>query len=205
MAVRTANARWEGALREGRGTMALGSGAFEGQYSYSSRFEEGTGTNPEELIGAAHAGCFSMALAHALAEAGHEASRVETNARVQLEPTDSGPTINWPSAKPANVPVRVSCTTDEDTERSSAILGSAGRYMSIVSGPSATMTPSTTIIRVRLGVLTSTAGDIAMQVVSTLNQYFLPEPPAVTGITELSILLAAAAGTTSPGRSLINR
>jgi hypothetical protein len=67
------------------------------------------------------------------------------------------------------------------------------------------MTPSTTIIRVRLGVLTSTAGDIAMQVVSTLNQYFLPEPPAVTGITELSILLAAAAGTTSPGRSLINR
>ena len=93
MAVRTANARWEGALREGRGTMALGSGAFEGQYSYSSRFEEGTGTNPEELIGAAHAGCFSMALAHALAEAGHEASRVETNARVHLEPTDNGPTI----------------------------------------------------------------------------------------------------------------
>jgi hypothetical protein len=67
------------------------------------------------------------------------------------------------------------------------------------------MTPSTTIIRVRLGVLTSTAGDIAMQVVSTLNQSFLPEPAAVTGITELSIRLAAAAGTTSPGRSLANR
>jgi hypothetical protein len=67
------------------------------------------------------------------------------------------------------------------------------------------MTPSTTIIRVRLGVLTSTARDIAMQVVSTLNQYFLPGSPAVTGITELSVLLAAAAGTTSPGRSLINR
>jgi osmotically inducible protein OsmC len=73
--------------------MALGSGAFEGQYSYSSRFEEGTGTNPEELIGAAHAGCFSMALAHILAEAGHEATRVETTARVTLEPTESGPTI----------------------------------------------------------------------------------------------------------------
>jgi hypothetical protein len=67
------------------------------------------------------------------------------------------------------------------------------------------MTPSTTIIRVRLGVLTSAAGDIAMQVVSTLNQYFLPESPAVISITELSVLLAAAAGTTSPGRSLINR
>jgi len=93
MAVRTANARWEGALQSGSGTMALGSGAFEGQYSYSSRFEEGTGTNPEELIGAAHAGCFSMALAHMLAEAGHEATRVETNARVTLEPTESGPTI----------------------------------------------------------------------------------------------------------------
>jgi lipoyl-dependent peroxiredoxin len=93
MAVRTANARWEGALRDGSGTMAFGSGAFEGQYSYSSRFEEGTGTNPEELIGAAHAGCFSMALAHALAEAGHVANRVETNARVYLEPTESGPTI----------------------------------------------------------------------------------------------------------------
>jgi hypothetical protein len=67
------------------------------------------------------------------------------------------------------------------------------------------MTPSTTIIRVRLGVLTSTAGDIAMQVVSTLNQYFLPGSPAVTGITESTILLAPAAGTTSPRRSLINR
>src|SRR4051794_14130223 len=93
MAVRTASAQWEGALQSGSGTMALGSGAFEGQYSYSSRFEDGTGTNPEELIGAAHAGCFSMALAHMLAEAGHEATRVETNARVTLRPTDDGPTI----------------------------------------------------------------------------------------------------------------
>src|SRR3954470_18247776 len=69
MAVRTSIAKWEGALKDGHGTMSLGSGAFEGQYSFSSRFEEGTGTNPEELIGAAHAGCFSMAFANILAEA----------------------------------------------------------------------------------------------------------------------------------------
>lgn len=67
MMVRTANAVWEGSLREGKGTVKLGSGAFEGAYSFSSRFEEGQGTNPEELIGAAHAGCFSMALAAGLA------------------------------------------------------------------------------------------------------------------------------------------
>jgi lipoyl-dependent peroxiredoxin len=88
MAVRTANARWEGALRDGSGTMALGSGAFEGQYSFGSRFENGAGTNPEELIGAAHAGCFSMALADTLAEAGHEPRRIETSARVYLEPVE---------------------------------------------------------------------------------------------------------------------
>ncbi|MCA1846697.1 MAG: OsmC family peroxiredoxin, partial [Actinobacteria bacterium] len=62
MPARTANARWEGGLKDGKGNMRLGGGAFEGQYSFSSRFEEGAGTNPEELIAAAHAGCFSMAL-----------------------------------------------------------------------------------------------------------------------------------------------
>ena len=66
MAVRTAHAEWVGALEDGSGKMALGSGAFEGQFSYASRFEEGTGTNPEELIGAAHAGGFSMAFANTL-------------------------------------------------------------------------------------------------------------------------------------------
>ena len=86
MAVRSAIARWEGDLRGGGGTMALGSGAFEGRYSFRSRFEDGTGTNPEELIGAAHAGCFSMALANMLAEAGHTANRIETRARVHFEP-----------------------------------------------------------------------------------------------------------------------
>jgi osmotically inducible protein OsmC len=90
MAVRTANARWEGALKGGSGTLALGSGAFQGQYSFSSRFEEGNGTNPEELIGAAHAGCFSMAFANILAQAGHEPQRIETTARVHFEPVDDG-------------------------------------------------------------------------------------------------------------------
>lgn len=93
MAVRTANAEWVGALQDGSGKMAFGSGAFEGQFSYASRFEEGTGTNPEELIGAAHAGCFSMSLANLIATAGHDVQRVETTARVHLEPAAEGPSI----------------------------------------------------------------------------------------------------------------
>jgi lipoyl-dependent peroxiredoxin len=93
MAVRTANAEWVGALQDGSGKMAFGSGAFEGQYSYASRFEEGTGTNPEELLGAAHAGCFSMAFANALATAGHDPQRVETTSRVHLVPAEEGPSI----------------------------------------------------------------------------------------------------------------
>jgi osmotically inducible protein OsmC len=94
MSVRAAHARWEGDLRQGKGSMRLGSGAFEGQYSFASRFEEGTGTNPEELIGAAHAGCFSMAFSNMLAEAGHVPTRIETKARVHLEPVDGKPTIS---------------------------------------------------------------------------------------------------------------
>ena len=90
MPARTANAKWEGSLQEGRGTMRLGSGAFEGQYSFSSRFEEGAGTNPEELIGAAHAGCFSMAFAAGLGRAGFQPKRVETAAKVHLGKTDAG-------------------------------------------------------------------------------------------------------------------
>jgi lipoyl-dependent peroxiredoxin len=90
MPARTANARWEGGLQDGKGTMRLGSGAFEGQYSFSSRFEEGTGTNPEELIGAAHAGCFSMALSGGLGRAGYNPNSIETTARVHLEKGESG-------------------------------------------------------------------------------------------------------------------
>mgnify|MGYP006300660501 FL=1 len=85
MPVRHADATWEGPLREGTGSLALGSGAFEGAYSFQSRFEEGSGTNPEELIGAAHAGCFSMALANALAGDGYDPQRVHTEAAVHLD------------------------------------------------------------------------------------------------------------------------
>jgi lipoyl-dependent peroxiredoxin len=90
MPVRTAEAQWKGSLQEGSGTMRLGSGAFEGPYSFASRFENGSGTNPEELIGAAHAGCFSMALSGALSRAGHAPTRVHTSARVHIERGDAG-------------------------------------------------------------------------------------------------------------------
>ena len=84
MAVRTADAVWEGTLKEGKGKMKFGGGAFEGNYSYSSRFESGPGTNPEELLGAAHAGCFSMALSSGLVKAGFTPTRIQTTARVTL-------------------------------------------------------------------------------------------------------------------------
>ena len=90
MPVRTADARWEGALQDGHGSMKLGSGAFQGQYSYGSRFEEGTGTNPEELIGAAHAGCFSMFLSGVLGNAGHVPEEIATTARVHLDKAGEG-------------------------------------------------------------------------------------------------------------------
>jgi lipoyl-dependent peroxiredoxin len=90
MPARTASARWEGGLQQGSGTVRLGSGAFEGPYSFSSRFEDGTGTNPEELIGAAHAGCFSMALAAALERAGTPVTSVDTTADVHLERGEGG-------------------------------------------------------------------------------------------------------------------
>jgi len=94
MPLRTAQAVWEGNLVKGKGTMSLGSGLFEGRYSYSSRFEEGTGTNPEELIGAAHAGCFSMALAHNLDQAGFSPESITTKATVNLLKTPDGFKIN---------------------------------------------------------------------------------------------------------------
>lgn len=87
---RTAEARWNGGIMKGNGTMRLGSGAYEGKYSFGSRFEEAPGTNPEELIGAAHAGCFSMALSGALGKAGHDPQRVETRAVVHLQKQDAG-------------------------------------------------------------------------------------------------------------------
>jgi osmotically inducible protein OsmC len=94
MPVRKADAVWEGGLKEGHGQVTLGSGAFSGAYSFASRFVDGKGTNPEELIAAAHAGCFSMALSAALERAGHPAKRVATTASVHLEMGSDGPRIN---------------------------------------------------------------------------------------------------------------
>ena len=94
MAARTANARWEGNISEGGGRMSLGSGAFEGAYSFQSRFGEGeNGTNPEELIAAAHAGCFTMALTLVLEQAGTPADSLQTQGRATLRNLDGVPTI----------------------------------------------------------------------------------------------------------------
>ena len=90
MPVRTATAAWEGGLKDGSGTMRLGSGAYEGKYSFGSRFEEAPGTNPEELIAAAHAGCFSMALSAGLGKAGLSSRRVATTAKVHLGMVEGG-------------------------------------------------------------------------------------------------------------------
>lgn len=90
MAVRKANATWEGGLKSGKGNVKLGSGAFQGNYSFRSRFEEGEGTNPEELIGAAHAGCFSMAFSANLEKAGFSPKSVQTEAEVYLEKAGEG-------------------------------------------------------------------------------------------------------------------
>ncbi|MEA2125934.1 MAG: lipoyl-dependent peroxiredoxin [Solirubrobacteraceae bacterium] len=93
MARNTANAKWIGSLKEGLGHIALGNGAFEGQFSFRSRFEDGDGTNPEELIAAAIAGCFSMQFSAFLHNDGIESESVETSAQVELRPVDGTPTI----------------------------------------------------------------------------------------------------------------
>jgi osmotically inducible protein OsmC len=90
MIKRTANAIWQGDLKNGHGKLALGSGAFEGKYSFTSRFEDGQGTNPEELIGAAHAGCFSMSLSSGLTKAGYVVDEIRTEAIVSMEKGESG-------------------------------------------------------------------------------------------------------------------
>jgi osmotically inducible protein OsmC len=93
MATRNGSAEWRGDLKGGDGDLTVGDGVFKGAYSFSSRFEEGEGTNPEELIAGAHAACFSMALANVMAEHGHPAETVRTVARVHLRQADAGPTI----------------------------------------------------------------------------------------------------------------
>lgn len=90
MATRTAHARWEGTIKEGKGQVELGSGAFKGAYSFASRFEEGKGTNPEELIGAAHAACFAMALSLILGNAGAKPDYIDATAHVTVAPQPGG-------------------------------------------------------------------------------------------------------------------
>src|SRR5947208_285280 len=90
MPTRSANAVWEGDLKSGKGRMKFDGGAFEGNYSFASRFEEGKGTNPEELIAAAHAGCFSMAFSNELAKAGFPPKKVQTVAKATLEKVGEG-------------------------------------------------------------------------------------------------------------------
>lgn len=93
MPTRQSTAIWKGNLKEGKGTIKLGSGAWEGQYSFTSRFENGTGTNPEELVAAAHAGCFSMALSLELGKVGITPDSIQTTAKVNLEKQGEGFTI----------------------------------------------------------------------------------------------------------------
>ena len=90
MPVRKASARWEGSLKDGAGSMKMQSGAYEGKYSFGSRFQEDPGTNPEELIAAAHAGCFSMALTAGLGRSGFSPESVETSASAHLEKVGEG-------------------------------------------------------------------------------------------------------------------
>jgi len=94
MTVRNGSAEWRGDLQSGSGTVTVGDGIFEGAYSFGSRFGEEAGTNPEQLLAAAHAACFTMALANMLGSAGHVPESVHTNARVQLRNIDGAPTLS---------------------------------------------------------------------------------------------------------------
>ena len=127
MPKRTASAVWEGSLTEGSGTMRMASGAYEGPYSFQSRFEEGDGTNPEELIAAAHAGCFSMALSAELGKAGVTPESVETEATVHLDEVEGGFAI-----KRIDLQTRVTAPgTDESTFREAAEAAKKGCPVSL--------------------------------------------------------------------------
>jgi lipoyl-dependent peroxiredoxin len=116
MPTRKAEAHWEGSFREGKGSVRLGSGAFEGPYSVTSRFEDGPGTNPEELLGAAHAGCFTMSLSLVLSQAGTPPESLDTQAGVRIERDGDGFTITRIDlVTRARVP-----DIDEDTFREAA-------------------------------------------------------------------------------------
>ncbi|HEX5592617.1 MAG TPA: OsmC family protein [Solirubrobacterales bacterium] len=122
MATRNGSAEWKGDLKGGSGSVTVGEGVFEGQYSFASRFEEGEGTNPEELLGAAHASCFAMALSLLLSEEGHPPESVRARAKVQLRNVDGLPTI-------ARIELEVEGSVpglDEDAFRSVAEKAKAG-------------------------------------------------------------------------------
>lgn len=122
MATRNGSAEWRGDLKGGSGTVKVGDGVFEGNYSFSSRFEEGEGTNPEELIGAAHAACFAMALSLVLTEAGNPPDSIKAEARVHLRIVDDLPTL-------AKIDLQVEGSVpniDEDTFRAEAEKAKAG-------------------------------------------------------------------------------
>jgi lipoyl-dependent peroxiredoxin len=93
MTVRSGTAEWHGNVESGSGTVTVGEDVFKGAYSYDSRFGEGKGTNPEQLIAAAHASCFTMALSNVLSAAGHPPQSLRTTARVQLRNIDGAPTL----------------------------------------------------------------------------------------------------------------
>jgi osmotically inducible protein OsmC len=93
MPIRKSKAEWSGGLKDGTGRMTVGDGVFEGSYTWASRFEEGEGTNPEELIGAAHAGCFSMSLSSGLGKAGYTPKNISTTAEVSLDTVEGARTI----------------------------------------------------------------------------------------------------------------
>ena len=116
MVTRSASAVWEGTLKDGKGQMSLGSGAFQGAYTFASRFENGPGTNPDELLGAAYAGCFSQALSLGLTEAGHPPKRITTEAAVRLEKGDDGFSITQITLKTTGVVPGI----DDDTFRKHA-------------------------------------------------------------------------------------
>ena len=90
MATREAHARWEGSIKDGKGQVDFGNGAFKGAYSFDSRFKEGKGTNPEELLGAAHASCFAMAMSLVLGDAGFKPDYIDATAHVTILPQDGG-------------------------------------------------------------------------------------------------------------------
>jgi osmotically inducible protein OsmC len=94
MATRNGSAQWNGNLKDGSGTLTVGDDVWTGDYSFASRFEDGEGTNPEEVIAAAHSACFSMALSAQLSEGGHAPNSIRTTAKVQIRNVDGLPTID---------------------------------------------------------------------------------------------------------------